>query len=509
MEYTFVLEIYDARTGQSLSQNQNLHVEFTGSLAGDVLNNNGRRTYDIIDGRMSLGLHPRVQIPPQGEQILNIRFTANGYLEKNLQVKFSAQASKNQWIPVALIQVLAPPPGMSVTDTTVGLGSDGSLVNPVVVQTGNIGLTGNHFQNVTMSLSPGTRFVLENGDTLQSPASLNFEVLSFDAPNPYTQAYFPDGFTPNGVLNVPGYANQPLGADLYFVTAGFTSIEIKANGQFVHKFSQPVEIIMDVDPSIINPLNGNPLQIGDSIPLWSYSNQSSKWTYEKMGIIEQNPLNQKLIVRNSTNHLSWYALAWYGSRCSSATQIVFNIPNYPPGIRDIFWIDFVRPGTNQLVRSGVQMVTSMYNGEIFYFYNAPATNSNNQAVTMQAKVYNKERTEFLASSGAFTCGQSSSVLLNIPAPFVCSLDVTGICAAKSYVRFRPSFPLYFKRSGSSSSYNYLGYVANGIFTTIDIDSNVVYDFRSYFNGKTYDTTMIIQQRNFVYEIEMGEYCNNF
>ncbi|MFM8838070.1 MAG: hypothetical protein ACKOHH_05500, partial [Bacteroidota bacterium] len=149
MEYTFVLEIYDARTGQSLSQNQNLHVEFTGSLAGDVLNNNGRRTYDIIDGRMSLGLHPRVQIPPQGEQILNIRFTANGYLEKNLQVKFSAQASKNQWIPVALIQVLAPPPGMSVTDTIVGLGPDGSLANPVVVQTGNIGLTGNHVQNVT------------------------------------------------------------------------------------------------------------------------------------------------------------------------------------------------------------------------------------------------------------------------------------------------------------------------------------------------------------------------
>lgn len=509
MEYTFILEIYDARTGQPLSQNHNLLVEFTGFLAGDVLNNNGRRTYEITDGRMSLGLHPRVEIPPNDEQILNIHFSANGYLEKNIQVKFSAQGSKNQWIPVALIQTLAPPPGMAVTDTALTLGSDGALTNNVVIQTGNLGLTGNHLQNIKMNLSAGTRFILANEDTLQSTAFLNFEVLSFDALNPYTQSYFPEGFTPNGVQNVPGYANQPTGADLYFVTAGFTSIEIKANGQFIHKFTQPIEIIMELDPEIINPLNGNPLQIGDSIPLWSYSNQSSQWTFEKMGIVEQNPSNQRMIVRNLTNHLSWYALAWYGSRCSSATQIVFLIPNYPPGIRDIFWIEFIRPGTNQLVHSGARMATSMYNGEIFYFYNAPATNSNNQAVTMQARIYNKARTELLASSGVIACGQSSNVLLNLPAPFVCNLDVTGICATKSYVRFKPSFPLYYKRSGTSAPYNYLGYVTNGIFTTIDIDSNVAYDFRSYFNGKTYDSSMVIQQRNFIYDIEMGEYCDNF
>jgi hypothetical protein len=509
MEYTFVLEIYDARTGGPLGQAQNLQIEFSGSLANEVLNNNGRRIYDIIDGRMSLGLHPRVQIPPSGEQILNIRFTATGYQEKRIKVKFSAQIPKNQWLPVALINTWAPPPGMAVTDTILTLGSDGTLMNNTLIQTGNIGLPGNHLQNISLSLPMGTRFILENGDTLSSFANLSIEILSFDALNPYSQSYFPGGFTPDGVQNVPGYAPLPSGANLYFVNAGFTSIELKSGEQFIQRFSQPVEIIMEMDPAILNPMTGNALQIGDSIPVWSYSNLSNRWTYETMGVIERNPVNAKQLVRHFTNHLSWFATAWYGNRCPSATQIVFNIPNYPPGIRDIFLIEFVKPGTNQLVHSGARFYTSMYNGETCYFYNSPAYNSNNQQIVMEAKVYNRARTELLGNSSILTCNQTSSVLLNLPAPFVCSLDVTGVCATKSYVRFRPSFPLYYKRTGSSETFTYLGYVANGNFTTIDIDSAGAYDFRSYFNGKTYDTSMVIDRRNFYYEIEMGDYCNNF
>jgi len=102
------------------------------------------------------------------------------------------------------------------------------------------------------------------------------------------------------------------------------------------------------------------------------------------------------------------------------------------------------------------------------------------------------------------------VTINIPVPPTpITLDVTGVCANKSYVQFRPSFPLYYKAANSTGPYDYLGYVNNGAFSTTSLNVGSTYKFRSYFNGQTIDSTMTINQTNFIYTIEMGSYCDNF
>ena len=130
---------------------------------------------------------------------------------------------------------------------------------------------------------------------------------------------------------------------------------------------------------------------------------------------------------------------------------------------------------------------------------------------MQAKIYSSpSKTQLLATSSPFNCGMTQQVTVNIPAPPApVSLDVTGVCANKSYVQFRPSFPLYYKAATSTGPYDYLGYVNNGSFSTTSLNIGSTYKFRSYFNGQTIDSTMTIDRNNFIYTIEMGSYCNNF
>jgi hypothetical protein len=115
----------------------------------------------------------------------------------------------------------------------------------------------------------------------------------------------------------------------------------------------------------------------------------------------------------------------------------------------------------------------------------------------------------LATSTTFSCGQTGQVTLNLQPPFVCNLDVTGICASKSYVQFRPSFPLYYKAATSTGPYEYLGYVSMGAFSTTSLTLGSTYKFRTYFDGQTIDSTMTVNQSNFIYTIEMGSYCDNF
>jgi hypothetical protein len=361
------------------------------------------------------------------------------------------------------------------------LGSGGTTTTPIVISTANSstgGGSGNTNQDVEIAIPSGTQFKNEAGTTV-SGADLKVEVVSFDARDSNALANFPGGFSPNGVLNLPGAGgNRSDSNEVYFQTGGFTSVDMTVGNQAIRSFNQPINVSVDVDSLTINPNTGTVVQVGDSLPIWSYDNQTAAWSYERVGVITRDN-SGKMKVSFPTTHLSWFNLDWYGVRCRSNTRLQVNVPNLPTGVKRYFWIEIVHAGTNQLVTQWAASNQFIGNGELVNFQSVPFRNTANQVVNMPAP----------------------------PAPV--SLDVTGVCANKSYVQFRPSFPLYYKAATSTGPYDYLGYVNNGSFSTTSLNIGSTYKFRSYFNGQTIDSTMTIDRNNFIYTIEMGSYCNNF
>jgi hypothetical protein len=509
MEYTVMVEIYDAADREPLSvAANNLSVTFEGPLASEILNNNGTRVYEIIDGRMSIGLHPRVDIAPGEIKSVMMRITADGYQDKTSYLYFQSSL-KNQLVPISMINIEAPPSGVGTTDSTITLGGGGTTTAPVVISTSNSSSGSATEQSVEIAIPANTQFKDENNNPVVG-TDLKVEVVSFDARDSIAIQNFPGGFSPNGVLNVPGGGGNRSESDVFFVTGGFTSVDMTVGTTPIRSFNQPIDVTVDVDSLTVNPNTGNPVQVGDSLPIWSYDNSTAKWSYERVGVITRDSSSGKMTVQFPTTHLSWFNLDWYGSRCSSPTRLQFSIPAFAAGTKENFWVEIVHAGTNQLVTQWAAANKYVGNNEIIDFLGVPNLNTNNQVVQMQAKVYrNISKTELLATSTTFSCGQTGQVTLNLQPPFVCNLDVTGICASKSYVQFRPSFPLYYKAATSTGPYEYLGYVSMGAFSTTSLTQGNTYKFRTYFNGQTIDSTMTVNQSNFIYTIEMGSYCDNF
>ncbi|MFM7589050.1 MAG: hypothetical protein ACKO55_08035, partial [Bacteroidota bacterium] len=468
--------------------------------------------YDIIDGRMSIGLHPRVSIAPGEIKAVMMRITADGYQDKTTYLYFQ-QSLKSQNAFITMINLEAPPSGVGTSDTAIALGSGGTTSTAVVVTTANSatgGGGGNTNQDVEITIPAATQFKNDAG-VVVTGTDLKVQVASFDAGDSNALANFPGGFSPNGVLNLPGSGgNRSDSNEVYFQTGGFTAVDMTVNNVPIRSFNQPINVSVDVDSLTINPNTGNPVQVGDSLPIWSYDNQTAKWSYERIGVIVRDS-GGKMKVDFPTTHLSWFNLDWYGVRCGSPTRLQVNIPALPAGVKQYFWIELVHAGTNQLVTAWAANNKLIGNGEIIDFLSVPFRNTANQLVNMQAKIYRSpSKTQLLATSANFRCGMTQPVTINIPAPSPpITLDVTGVCANKSYVQIRPSFPLYYKAANSTGPYDYLGYVNNGAFSTTSLNVGSTYKFRSYFNGQTIDSTMTINQTNFIYTIEMGSYCNNF
>ena len=122
------------------------------------------------------------------------------------------------------------------------------------------------------------------------------------------------GFNGNGI------ANQ----EVNFKTAGFVAIEISGdNNKRVKTFSQDVEVAMQFKVGTTDG-NGKVVQAGDAVPIWSYNEDTGKWTYEKVGIANLNTANNTLMdVVYKIKHLSYYNLDWhYGNVCSANINVI-------------------------------------------------------------------------------------------------------------------------------------------------------------------------------------------
>jgi hypothetical protein len=127
--------------------------------------------------------------------------------------------------------------------------------------------------------------------------------------------YYPST-SANALQNFPGgldniiQTNGNIGA---FITGGFLALEITDSAgtvaSSVSGAGKQIEITMEISSQSVNPDTGNPVQVGDKLPLWSFDTKKGRWKKDATATVTAGG-NTGLLISYGTNHLSYWNLDW-------------------------------------------------------------------------------------------------------------------------------------------------------------------------------------------------------
>ncbi len=507
IDYSAQLEIIDEENPNSSLPNLTLSIVSRNS--NDVFEISGAQSFQLVDGRIGIGLHPRANPDPSNPVTVRMKIQADGYLDKIFEVVFSTD-EKTQYVQIPMVNIANPPTGVQFNLGSASLMS-GALSQPYTM---NLNPANGSTTGMSLTMPTGTQFFDRMGNPI-SGSQVDIQVGYFDADNESSMDAFPGGFSADSISQSNG-----TGASGSFITAGFTTMNMEINGQEVKSFNQPITVSMDISSNTVNPNTGMQVQLGDVIPVWSYDETVGSWGFETDGTVTQGA--NGLQVSYQTTHLSWWNLDFYGQRCCGSTwnrvngswvyqylgpcaNVTFSIPGWNVNDKGMFRVKVVYAGTNQVISYYADKIYELYNGKTISYLGVPNFN-------VEIKVYRLSTGDLVGSSAITTlCTGNIPLNLNLPQPTTITFRVEGYCKDNNLIRINPSFWVYYRETDLLSNrwYQTLGYVSGGFGTTSSVEVGKTYDFRAYFNGRTIDTTATIDRLNYNIQLELGDFCNDF
>ncbi len=88
-----------------------------------------------------------------------------------------------------------------------------------------------------------------------------------------------------------------------------------------------------------------------------------------------------------------------------------------------------------------------------------------------------------------------------------SINFTGRCPDRTDFQVRPSVYLYFRKLGSGTPFQYLGYMDKGNIVTKLLALNDTYEFQIVYGGTAYKVSQKIEKPSYELTIEMPGACN--
>ncbi len=147
-------------------------------------------------------------------------------------------------------------------------------------------------------------------------------------------------------------------------------------------------------------------------------------------------------------------------------------------------------------------------------------NPANITVEITAPGYNKvvKPVSFTATNeqqivniGLIKTGSTTPPVVVPPPPVYNSvtLNFKGKCSNRSDIEIRPSIYVFFRKAGTNSAFQYLGYMNKGNITTKYLALGETYEFQIAFGGENYEVTQKIEMPNYSLTIDMGSACDNY
>lgn len=496
------VQIIDAANGDQI--NQQVNVKFEGSNTGLVINDVNQQISSLstTTGNVTFSLKDEI-IPSENNPItLVLLFTSSGYINSSKQLTITKTGGSI--FNVFLVSVTNTPNGVVTNVIKEGNTGSGGLSADLKVESGT---EPNSNSGASITIPAGTQLLDENGNVLTG--DVETRVTYF---NPVTQSSlnsFPGGF------DVTVEDNTGQQQDVQFVTAGFIAVDMTVNQVTVAGFSQNVTLTFDIPEGLNNPEFGEPVKVGDKIPLWSYDETNGKWKWEGDYTVPTRSLkNGKLqIVKNDVRHLSWWNLDWYYNMCYYGATIKLE------GCFNILLAKLKRASDG-----GIISYYYIYPGDSeLKFYRAPE----NLPVIVEFYEYigyyqdGPKLDEVLIDD--LCIQQTYTANVNVTGYREVTVNITGKCTKTDPPRvFYPQgIPLYYKIEGTYS-WTYAGLIGSTPYSPgqikLCLKEDTDYIFTAYIDGRWYyssdypDAPKRLEPGKNVYNFivedpEVGDFCN--
>lgn len=533
--YEVSIQVNDVANPTSLSEPDLLTVELLGSDADKILNNGGERVFTAQHGIINLAVDKNYSDFTEPLRF-TVKVSGENYLTTTIPVIVDG-TDELIHLYANLVNIDNPPAGVDVKKETISINDDGSVSQGITISTISEGDAEVTETSTEISIESGTVFKNAEGEVIIG-SELEIQIVNFDSNEPASLGSFPGGFSPNSIIDQNG-EEVTTGT---FITAGFTSIDMFVNGEEVKEFSQPIDVKMKINDNTLNPETNKVIELGDVIPIWSYSNDDGQWIYHGNGLVTPS-LGGGLEVKYTTTHLSSFNLDFLKSytRCSSGIiNIEFEgLDRLPSGRSYGLKMYLVHANTDQPLGNGAISTNFTNNTKNITLYNSvdldmqllivkeysytisgidnwhsPALPDIDSVVfyeNINSYSYTYNYRYLIYKSEVFNgCDDNLTIPLysaiqsaELDPGIEVTVEYAGKCGNR---KIAPSVELYRKKA--NGQFGYVGYVDQGEITMSVPKLDSTYLFGFYWGDTFYEDSLLIDSENMIdTNLNLDNFCD--
>ncbi len=438
-------------------------VIISGKDADKVVMSDGTRNFKAVDGRLPLGMRSKTTPTLQNPITFTIAADIPGFASVVQSIILADTTAST--LQVVAVELTNPADGVSVAVKDAPL-SDGKSTAPITLVAAE---TPTKTEEATLTIPANTQLLDAQGKAI-SGGSVSMQMVHYSTTSTESEAAFPGGFVADNVLNQSG---QPVAGGVTFVTGGFVAIDMKVGNTEVKQFSKPIDVAVELEDNLINPLTGNAVKLGETIPVWSLNDDTGQWREEGTATVVRGT-DGKLTAEFKAAHLSSWNLDWGFSGCTNraAFTINFKANVKTPGVG--YEVQFVTDNGYYITGS----LQQVYDGLSIKVPRAPSYPKT------RIMVYDVATNKVVGSTGLFNpCNTSSiTVTATLPTPPDYTnvvINFSALCKKKHY-QVRPSAWIYLYRQGGNGDAISL-YAVNGV-ASLRVINGSTYTVYAYYNG---------------------------
>ena len=290
-----LLRFIDANP-ESKTQPDKITIKITSDKASYILNDVGGKNYKVAGNMLALKLDKGLVASWSAPVKFTVQAEAPGYI--GTSQTFTLISSDPARLVMPMVNIKEPPKGVITVEASVPVsGGKISILNRGGgTGTGVASLTRADAEAGSVAFQTGTQVMDANGNVITA-TQVNAEIAVFNPQE--AQSYGP-------ALFKSGESRDRI----RFIQAGFISIKMWAGGKEVKRFSKPIEVSMVVSPDLRNPLTGEVIKEGSTIPTWSLDETTYKWKEEGVAVVSKNSQGD-LVVKFEVSHLSYWQCSYY------------------------------------------------------------------------------------------------------------------------------------------------------------------------------------------------------
>jgi|GEM_PF-5447806 len=466
--------VVDAKTGQTLMVP--VRISLSGKDAGRAVTFDGKSLteYTATIGEVFIGLKGRVPTASAPAE-LRVVVSAQGYIPSSVNLKLLREF--NDPFTIRLVKQDAPPAGVATTVQAAPATANGTVTTEKKIEVVSAPTSPSApATQTTVTIPPNTQLKDDKGQPVTG--NVQTAVAVFSGTSQEARQAFPGGLTVSLARDERGQANVPVTLNPAVV---ISVIMTNATGQNVSQFSQPIFIRASI-PDVVNPASGKRPSVGTPYRIFSYSERSGAWTYERDVTVERD--GSGFFVNIPVTHLSAYLAEErtepVGSAPPETCSVSFKINGAPAG----FACNYV------LNRNGAYLQEGNLTAANLTIPDVPKTGEYELILRVGGQTV-------ATYKGPNPCAEIP-VNVTIPANLVTgTFTVRGVCENGKNIEVYPSVTVYYRpSSGAASAVTLSANFAMGKGALTNLLPNTAYTAKVYVSGGEYVETFQSQSTNF-------------